>query len=736
MNFPTVESLTKEMITLLAACDDGKEWKEHGGKDDKLAERIMARISEVETGHMQNVTDEARVDLIEKAFRLNMYGALVDIWKELVAIIKSGNKTNQQSYVYNLRKWWFTFIIAAEKTGRSLFGNEPFIKFPDAINVGNQHYMSNTPETVQELFKSLQSSFASMTRPTNTIQTKARAELDIYRRLKANPLAQKSFLESVLIPSVFSKLEDATPEIRFGRLKNIFIQLISGEEVVIEEEKDPLEPAPVVDAYKAIIDELAQDGMASFDNEEKLNAFTAFIENSAKREFPEGVEIVSAHSSERWGDTTQVMFVTGAEKPPSSNDLHKLFSEVLGYPHIRAHSSAAELFTQMTKHKEVVKTEPYVYFMGSDHYNGRVTEHFDNQTVEVNAFKQKLDTDASVDQIFIKSFIHRSKFQRALCGVFLTPEELVRLDDFDPRQRSMVMEYAISKRLELMDTCTNIFAAVGQPSETPTSIYADKAPAREVDNLFTTRSTANKDEKQTMTQPKSRDEAIAENVSKQLEVKIRGDFPGLSEDKIQKLVGAVSAILSPSQIRGQHTKGAPVPQPSETAKPSNLDARYPFSGFEKFFEDLGIPVTFIPQLNNPIYFGAMGGQVVTDTPTPAPQVNKAAAYEAQQKVPQLKSVDSTTVYTLDNGVQFFVSYDTETRNLSITTSAHGGNYGSQLVYAEYSQKDAEYIIASLEEGIEAGHPHKSVMLAVQRLAPVSLTGIAGMSYTPGFTNNW
>lgn len=753
MKLFTIERLTNDMIDLLIAREDSNSWADHGGAGPNLKANILRNIKMVETGYMQDIDDAARSEHVYKAFRLGMYGVLVDIWKELLAMSKG-------DYDF-MRRWSLEYHLAAASAGAGLTGVEPFILFGDMIKCSNQHYLSKNAVTLEQALNALRRSFATMTKETNATGTKERAKAEIFKLLKANPLLQFTFLEQALIPSVLGRVTAGeSPMVRGILLDDIFNQLIAGENV-----------GPVTDNQfcKHVKSELERGGYFIFDTAEALDMFTAWAKDN--KIYPDDMKMI-VHSSELDATKQNIVFSPGAIDPIKPGDIQLMLKDVLDYSSMQAALAAGEITMtfnpEETKKEEAVKPEQYVHFMGTDHLVGELSQH---GTAEFEAnYILGLLQDVSFQPVtkqFLMSYIHRSEHQRVLAGLFLKGPEMTRLDVLDARQRSMVLERAIEIALRIRDNAEDIFDIVGAKGKAiPGSIYADTAgsvPRNEVDvTISVPNNPTDKEEKPTMKILKGREEKPAEfaDVLREiLTIRAQGVYPGVSDARIKEVVDQWMVFIRSSiqanpninvaQLDELLPKGAesePAKKPitdesiataikrtadilraaNKVTEPKDEESAVPFSGIEKFLTDLGVPLISKLQ-HNPqhIFSSAMiHGQ-------PA---NPANAYAKMQEKVTIQKVTTTETVTLSNGVQFHIYRDTETKQLTITLVSCSNNYGQNLVSGTYADKDADYIIASLFEGIEAGHPHKAVLLAVQRVG--SAGPLFGLDYTPGFGNGF
>ncbi|AEV89480.1 hypothetical protein OBP_043 [Pseudomonas phage OBP] len=716
MKIFNVETLTKEIIGKLVTRDDSKDWQDHGGKDGELLQRITRNFKMVETAYMQDQTDEERYNAIHKAFRLGMYGVLVDMWKEL-ALMANGD--------FNiLRKWALAYYVNAAAVGVCLNGTEPFLQFPEELKLSAQHHLSKNAQTLTKCLEALRRSFASMTRETNCLVTKERAQVEIFKLLKANPLIQETFLSEVLIESVFNKIKEGNSAvIRTSLMTNIFNLLIAGENI---------EPLTEKERFNFIKSEIHRTGFFIFKNEDELNAFAKWADEN--NVYPDNIEMV-VHASEIDPTKQNIMFVPGSITIPTKTEIRVLLEEELDYSGLQALGASADILRvidpNFKQKEEAVKQESYIQFMGTDHLVGGVERHGSEQE-EVNVILQAMQPEARKDRKFFVSYIHRSEHQRTLTAMFLTAENMKTMDTLDPRHRSLVLDRAIDMRLGTLSQLESIFDVMGAKGKaippSANSIYKGTEPTRNVADNIIGINPIKTEEPTTMKQPKSRIENLQKALEEILTVRAKAQFPGAPEDTIRKIVSesskvlgvgtTIEKLLSDNMIKPQNAEGVDYSKLDFASLFSNLTQAGSPSSMDPFTPALGT------LYNTPINFH-------TGSPTPT----GASMYAKEQARPaKISRVLTNEEITVEGHGVFKISREIPTNQLSIIFVDTNGNYGTQLVQGCYNDIDTNYIIEMLYAGIEAGHPHKSVLLAVQRLTPPTFNGGYGFGTQPGYSS--
>lgn len=616
----TVLSLTRDMIDLLTKNEDSKGWVEHGGPGDGLFDRIMNRINTVETGYMQHVTVGDCVEKIDTAFRQKDYGTLVDFWKELM-LITGGD-------VYKLRRWYFNFVFSANATGNCLFGTPPFITFPEEIWPGTEDDYKFDGSSLVTGLCVMKRKFDSMTRESNSEQTKQRSYKSLLKKLKANPLLQITFLKNTLIPELFSKIQNGTsPVIRFSIMTSIFTQLMDPE--VPDEKPAPTEAvvekveAEEVESFESFCARhtrnLTEFGNTVFSTSEDLEKYSVWTEDN--NPFSEGT-LFWVHGSEKDDDDKNIMFINTSKQRPSYQHIYEALAGNLGYTPEMAKEGATQLDLQLRPNSE----SP----LGSWESNAPTTSQW------------------------LQNHVMQSIYQH--------PKREKVMTDSKAQSNNITGNQTLNNNIpDVLQRILAVLSDMNQPEH------------------------------------KAGPNTISQNASQ-----VCGGIPPLSGTTLQ--FGDLADLLTSQLTRTTNKKYNTNP----------LD-EYQVAVVDQLLNTwlTAIPLSIQPQMSSSPRHAMVG-----------------SLYAAYQPKPTITKVSDTQEIELSNGAKFIITYDDVTNNLVITHIHSGGNCGQLLVSGTYGKKDTDYIVSSLIEGIEAGHPFKSVMAAVQKLTPPSL------GYTPPTYTNY
>lgn len=730
----TVLSLTREMISLLTKNEDSKGWVEHGGPGDGLFDRIMNRINTVETGYMQGVTVGDCIEQIDTAFRQKDYGTLVDFWKELM-LITGGD-------VYKLRRWYFNFVFSANATGNCLFGTPPFITFPEEIRPGTEDDYKFDGSSLVTGLCVMKRKFDSMTRESNSEQTKQRSYKSLLKKLKANPLLQITFLKNTLIPELFSKIQNGTsPVIRFSIMTSIFTQLMDPE--VHDEKPAPTEAVVEKDPYIYFTDinppnKVPQSGTVAdhVANVEyvlthlkhaadKVIEIKAFIQNSAfQRELtemfahPVQMELLDSLDCRKRGTALSILI---EQKVGIKGDhINPFYGLII--------PSLDEKCQPGVEAEEVESLESFCA-----HHTRNLIE-FGNTVFSTSEDLEKYSVWTEDNNPFSEGtlfWVHGSEKED-------DDKNIMFINTSKRRPSHQIIYEALMTKLgytaEMAKAgATQLDSQLRPNFESPLGSWESNAPTTNqwLQNHVMQSIYQHPKREKAMTDPKAQSNNIADNQA------LNNNIP----DLLQRILTTLTSMKQPEHKAGANIIGVNASQINTGLPPLSGPSLQPgdvYSRLKEFLPNHYRSVTL--PLNE--YQGAPIDQLINtwlaNTPLSIqPQMTTAprhamvgSLYAANPPKLTITKITDTQEIELSDGSKFVIGYDDSTNKLIITHVYASGNGGYMLVDGVYVKRDADYIVSSLIDGIESGHPFRSVALAVQRLTPPTL------GYTPPTYTNY